>query len=88
MEVKKNPNKDLLRSRPQYFALGMVISLSLAITAFEWRTEQGEIVIDTFDLDAWDHGVHVGAHHVTSMPRVSRTSVSSAWCRGSAMFQP
>lgn len=47
MENKKNPEKDLQRTRSQYLALGMVISLALAITAFEWRTEQAQI--DLFD---------------------------------------
>ena len=44
MENKKNPEKDLERSRSQYMALGMVISLALAITAFEWRTIQNPII--------------------------------------------
>lgn len=54
MEVKKDPKKDLQRSRPQFMAMGMVISLSLAITAFEWRTEQKGI--DMFDESGqiWD----------------------------------
>ncbi len=43
MEYKKNPEKDLQRSRTQFLALGMVISLALAITAFEWKTEQAQI---------------------------------------------
>lgn len=44
MEYKKNPEKDLERSRSPLLALGMVVSLALAITAFEWRTVQEPII--------------------------------------------
>lgn len=44
MENKKNPGKDLERSRSPLLALGMTVSLALAITAFEWRTIQEPIV--------------------------------------------
>lgn len=44
MENKKNPEKDLERSRSPLLALGMVVSLALAITAFEWRTIQEPII--------------------------------------------
>ncbi|MDW3194062.1 MAG: energy transducer TonB [Cytophagales bacterium] len=44
MEQKKNPEKDLERSRSPLLALGMVVSLAIAITAFEWRTIQEPIV--------------------------------------------
>lgn len=39
MEIKKNEKYDLERRRPLFFGIGMIISISLAITAFEWRTE-------------------------------------------------
>lgn len=54
MEVKKAPQKDLQRSRPQFLAIGMVISLSLAITAFEWRTEQTGIDILDGTGEVWE----------------------------------
>lgn len=50
MEYKKNPNKDLERTRSQYLALGLVVSLALAITAFEWRTIQ-EPILDIGSID-------------------------------------
>lgn len=45
METKKNQKYDLERRRPLFFGIGMIISLSFAITAFEWKTELDPIVI-------------------------------------------
>ena len=42
MEAKKNPSKDLTRKSGQFFLIGLSISISLMITAFEWRTEKIE----------------------------------------------
>jgi protein TonB len=42
MEAKKNPQADVHSQRPLLFALSLVISLSLVIMAFEWRTERVE----------------------------------------------
>jgi protein TonB len=38
MEAKKNPNKDLSLQRNKFFLVGLTVSISLAITAFEWRS--------------------------------------------------
>ncbi|NOS55780.1 MAG: TonB family protein, partial [Cyclobacteriaceae bacterium] len=38
MEAKKNPNKDLSLQRNKFFLIGLTLSISLAITAFEWRS--------------------------------------------------
>jgi periplasmic protein TonB len=38
MEAKKNPSKDLSLQRNKFFLIGLSVSISLAITAFEWRT--------------------------------------------------
>lgn len=43
MEAKKNPNKDLNRKSGQFFLIGLSISISLVITAFEWRTKNTQI---------------------------------------------
>lgn len=40
MEPKKNPNKDVHRYSKHFFLIGLVISTSIVITAFEWRTEK------------------------------------------------
>jgi periplasmic protein TonB len=47
MEAKKNPSKDLSLQRNKFFLIGLFISISLAITAFEWRTVKvKKIVLD------------------------------------------
>jgi protein TonB len=38
MEAKKNPGKELGLQRNKFFLVGLLISISLAITAFEWRS--------------------------------------------------
>lgn len=39
MELRKNPAIDLERKRGMFFSIGLLVSLSLVITAFQWRTE-------------------------------------------------
>lgn len=48
MEAKKNPSKDLHRQSTKFFLIGLCISSTLAITAFEWRTEEKKIIIYNF----------------------------------------
>lgn len=43
MELKKNPDKDVHRYSKHFFLIGLVISISIVITAFEWRTEKKKI---------------------------------------------
>ncbi|NBR82384.1 MAG: energy transducer TonB, partial [Flavobacteriia bacterium] len=38
MELKKNPNADLEKSRGMFLLLGLVLSLGIAIGAIEYRT--------------------------------------------------
>jgi periplasmic protein TonB len=40
MEAKKNPSQDVHRQSLKFFLIGLAISVSLAITAFEWTTEK------------------------------------------------
>ncbi len=47
MEAKKNPKHDLERKHSLFFFIGLMISLTCTITAFEWRTER-TIVKDKF----------------------------------------
>lgn len=43
MELKKNPDASLNKKSPLFLMIGLTISLSLIITAFEWRFyEEGE----------------------------------------------
>jgi len=47
MEHRKTPKAKLTHKRGLFFNLGLIISLLLVITAFEWRTYQrGMVVID------------------------------------------
>jgi protein TonB len=50
MEAKKNPSHDVHRQSFKFFLIGIGISVSLAITAFEWTTEKvaysGGVVTD------------------------------------------
>lgn len=39
MERKKNKKYDLERRRPMFFGIGMMISLSVTLVAFEWKSE-------------------------------------------------
>ena len=45
MEAKKNPSKDLSLQRNKFFLIGLTISFSLAITAFEWRTVKTKPIV-------------------------------------------
>ncbi|MEP1034138.1 energy transducer TonB [Ekhidna sp.] len=38
MELKKNKKYDLEHKRPLFFGIGMIISLSLTLLAFEWKS--------------------------------------------------
>ncbi len=40
MEAKKNPSQDVHQQSFKFFLIGLGISVSLAITAFEWTTEK------------------------------------------------
>ncbi len=40
MEAKKNPDKDINRKSGQFFLIGLSISISIMIIAFEWETEK------------------------------------------------
>lgn len=46
MEPKKHPSKDVHRYSKHFFLIGLCISISLAITAFEWRTEKKKVIIE------------------------------------------
>lgn len=40
MEAKKNPDKDVHRYSNHFFLFGLILSITVVITAFEWRTEK------------------------------------------------
>ena len=44
MELKKNKKYDLEQKRPMFFGIGMVISLSLTLLAFEWKSPVDPVI--------------------------------------------
>ncbi len=49
MEAKKNPKHDLHRQSVKFFFIGMCISVTLVITAFEWTTIKKKAPLPTVD---------------------------------------
>ncbi|WP_462253726.1 energy transducer TonB [Ekhidna sp.] len=49
MESKKNEKYDLERRRPLFFSIGMVITLSMTLVAFEWKSP----IDPEIELDDW-----------------------------------
>jgi hypothetical protein len=49
MEAKKNPSKDLSLQRNKFFLIGLTVSMSIAITAFEWRSVKTKPIEPSFD---------------------------------------
>ncbi len=55
MEKKKNPRSDLEKSRNLYFFVGLSAAITLAITAFEWRSIQGpKVDLNASNIDLMD----------------------------------
>jgi hypothetical protein len=49
METKKNPDKDIYRHTSKFFLIGLIISVTMVITAFEWRSKKKEMVVRIID---------------------------------------
>ena len=43
MELKKNPNADLTRKTGFFFSIGLLITMSLVLAAFEWKQYEAKI---------------------------------------------
>jgi len=43
MELKKNPNADLTRKSSFFFSIGLIVTMSLVLAAFEWRQYEAKI---------------------------------------------
>jgi protein TonB len=63
MEAKKNPNKDVHRQSGKFFLIGLTLSVTTTITAFEWRSEKKEHIIDSSD-----EPIYEGAFIIKSDP--------------------
>ena len=53
MELKKNPKIDLVKKRPMFLSVGLLISLLFVTTAFEW-TSQSTIIHFEDEYNIWD----------------------------------
>jgi periplasmic protein TonB len=51
MEIKKKPEADLGRKSGLFFNIGLVVSLLLVITAFEWRFYDAQSIVDLGESD-------------------------------------
>jgi protein TonB len=49
METKKNPDKDIYRHTSKFFLLGLIISVTMVITAFEWQSKKKVMVVRIID---------------------------------------
>lgn len=63
MEAKKNPQHDVHRQSGKFFLIGLTLSVTTAITAFEWRSEKKEYIIDSPD-----EPIYEGAFIIKSDP--------------------
>ena len=51
MELKKNPSADLNRKSGLFLSIGLVVSLVLVITAFEWKSYDDGSLVDLGQVD-------------------------------------
>jgi periplasmic protein TonB len=49
METKKTPSKDVHRMSGLFFQIGLITSLTILITAFEWSTEENKVALRFHD---------------------------------------
>ncbi len=68
MEAKKNPGKDVHRQTFKYFLIGLTISVSLVITAFEWTTVKTGYPDATTDLPFEDFNEILATTHEQQKP--------------------
>jgi periplasmic protein TonB len=73
MEAKKNPSKDLSLQRNKFFLIGLSISISLAITAFEWRTVKVKRIVP--DLNPIETGILLTVPITTIEPPAAPQSI-------------
>ena len=52
MEVKKNPEADLSKKTGLYFNIGLVITMLLVITAFEWRFYDDDSLVNLGEVES------------------------------------
>lgn len=67
MELKKNKKYDLESKRPLFFGIGMIISLSLTLVAFEWKSPVDPLIELNSEHDDFTP-VHIPITHITPPP--------------------
>lgn len=75
MEAKKNPSLDLAKKSSYFFSIGLVIALSLVITAFEWESNS-RLAIPRDRVILFDSVITVPVTDVPKPP-IPRMSVNS-----------
>jgi protein TonB len=78
METKKNPKLDYRRKSGLFFNIGLVVSLFMAITAFEWKIEDKQVRVDFWDKGFDDEIILVLAttHATPPSPKVVPINVN------------
>lgn len=72
MELKKNKKYELEPKRPFHFGIGMVIALSLALVAFEWKSPIDPVVNNPVpEEDIWYvmDEVQITRHEIPEIPK-------------------
>ncbi|CAN5486212.1 energy transducer TonB [soil metagenome] len=75
MEAKKNPEADLTRKSGYFFSIGLLIALSLVVTAFEWRTKVALIDLDSGGGDFFEPPIDVVSTEILPPPPPVRKSI-------------
>ena len=83
MEQKKNKKYELEHKRPLFFGIGMIISLSLTLVAFEWKSPVDPVVGTTpVNEEPWFvlEEPHITKHEIPKMPKpkIEKLVVSAA----------
>lgn len=68
MEAKKNPKHDLERKHGLFFFIGLMISLTFTISAFELRTERTIVKEGPVVVDPWDEEDVIATIHEPPKP--------------------
>ena len=68
MEKKKNEKYDLEHKRPLFFSIGMIISISLALVAFEWKSPIDPIMALSGEDAFIDETIYIPPTTITPPP--------------------
>ncbi len=69
MELKKNPKLDYQKKYVLFFNIGLVLSLLLVISAFEWKIEEGLSGVDLDDDHFGDEIEIIQVTHINPPPK-------------------